>query len=247
MKMGLFDSFQKKGKPYAHVYVNDADQDVCLSCWLLNNPEAALAIKWKDPLARFLVFEDLMDASAGAFPFDDQFDPNSLLRRQAWVFEPYTTARSKRTLHAMTGDGLLDLINEIGERISLFSQSKGGSVDIDTTPEIIGGGDGWKMINETSVYARTGVYASGTKAFVGMRRRNDGNYTYVIGKMSPYVQFPLARIYAALNTADMIDSAENAWGGSDIIGGSPRKTGSSLSPRKLEAIINSIILADKEK
>jgi len=243
LKLGLFDSFQRHGKPYAHVFVNDADQDVCLSYWLLTHSEEALNTSWLDPLARFLIYEDLMDASAGAYPFDDVGEPDSLIRQQAWVFEPYTKARRERMLHAMNGTELLALIEEIGDRISLFCQSRSGALDIDTTPEIIGGGNGWKLIVDTSIYARTTVYASGAQAFVGVRKRNDGNFTYVIGKMSPFVTFPLLKIFKELNTIENMQTAENGWGGSDIIGGSPRKTGSTLPPKEIESIINTLINA----
>ena len=240
--LGFFDSFRKDGRRFAHVYVNDADQDVCLSYWLLTHPDEASSIKWEDPLSKFIVFEDFIDASAGAFPYDDLNEPDSLLKRQAWVFEPYTTARSKRLLHSMTGPDLIQLIETISDRITQFADSEGQSIDIDTHPEIIGGGPGWKMIIETSIYARSTIYASGTSAFVGMRTRNDGNFTYVLGKMSPYVPFPLEKIYDTLNRVENLDSAHNAWGGSDIIGGSPRKTGSCLPSHELEKIINKILL-----
>jgi len=239
--LGLFDAFRKDGKPYAHVYVNDADQDVCLSYWLLTHPDETGSIKWEDPLSKFIVLEDFVDASAGAYPYDDSDEPDSLLKRQAWVFEPYTTARSKRLLHSMTGPDLIGLIEAISDRITQFTKSEGQSIDVDTHSDIIGGGPGWKMIFETSIYARTSIYASGTSAFVGMRPRDDGNYTYVLGKMSPYIQFPLLKIYETLNKIENFDSIDNAWGGSDIIGGSPRKTGSRLAPQEVEKIINKLI------
>jgi hypothetical protein len=240
-RLGLFESFQKNGEPYAHVYVNDADQDVCLSYWLLKDPEKTVSIKWEEPLAKFLIIEDFLDASGGAFPYDDTDKLDSLLKKQAWVFEPYTTARSKHILHSMSGDQLYEIIEEICDRITLFAQSQSKSIDLDTKPKIIGGGPGWRMIIETSIYARTSIYASGIKAFVGMRNRNDGNYTYVIGKTSPYVPFPLPTIYDALNKAENIDSLSNVWGGSDIIGGSPRTTGSALGPKQVKEIINNVL------
>lgn len=243
--LGLFDSFQKDGQPFAHVFVNDADQDVCLSYWLLKHSEKVHTIKWSDPLSKFIVFEDFVDSSAGAFPFDDTHAPDSLLKRQAWVFEPYTSARCQRTLHTMNEADLLHLIETIAERITLFSQSEGGMIEIDTQPEIIGGGPGWKLIIDKSAYDRASIYSSGTGAFVGMRKRNDGNYTYVIGKMSPYISFPLMQLYEAFNAAENLNSTDNAWGGSDIIGGSPRKSGSSLPPEKIEAIINTFLRANE--
>ena len=241
IKLGLFNSFTREGKRFAHVFVNDADQDVCLSYWLLRNPDKVISLKWEDPLAKFLVFEDFVDASAGAYPFDDSHKPDSLLKRQAWVFEPYTDARSERRLHLMTEQDLIGLIEAISDRITLFTENKSQSIEIEADPEIIGGGPGWKMIVERSGYGRTKIYASGTSAFVGMRRRRDGNYTYVLGKMSPYIQFPLVKIYETLNKTENLKSAHNVWGGSDLIGGSPRKTGSRLSPSEVEQIINQVI------
>lgn len=240
--LGLFDSFRRDGKRYAHVYVNDADQDVCLSYWLLKHPDEVPSIQWEDPLSKFIVFEDFVDASAGAFPYDDSHEPDSLLKKQAWVFEPYTTARSERILHTMTGPELIDLIETIADRITLFANAEGKEIELDTRPEIIGGGPGWKMIAETSIYARTSIYASGTGAFVGMRPRRDGNFTYVLGKMSPYVSFPLNKIYETFNEIENLDTDENRWGGSDIIGGSPRKTGSCLPPDEVQRIINGLII-----
>jgi hypothetical protein len=43
------------------------------------------------------------------------------------------------------------------------------------------------------------------------------------------VQFPLEKIYEKLNGVEHLNSAENQWGGSNMVGGSPRKTGSCLA------------------
>jgi len=241
IKLGLFNSFKREGKPFAHVFVNDADQDVCLSYWLMSNPDKVATLTWEDPFTRFLVIEDFIDASAGAYPFDDSHKPDSLLKKLAWVFEPYTAARSERRLHLMNGQDLIGLIEAVYHRITLFTENRSQSIEIDAEPEIIGGGPGWKMIVERSGYGRTKIYASGTGAFVGMRKRSDGNYTYVLGKMSPYISFPLVKIYEALNNSENLKSVDNVWGGSDLIGGSPRKTGSRLSPPEVEQIVNQVI------
>ncbi len=123
--LGLFDAFRKDGKPYAHVYVNDADQDVCMSYWLLTHPERVKSVKWGEPLAKFIILEDFIDASAGAYPFDDSHKPDSLIKKMAWVFEPYTAARKERRLHSMSGADLKELIGEVSGRISLFADNKG--------------------------------------------------------------------------------------------------------------------------
>jgi hypothetical protein len=53
------------------------------------------------------------------------------------------------------------------------------------------------------------------------------------------------RIYEALNAAENLTAQDNCWGGSPIIGGSPRKTGSRLPPDKIEKIINDCIKQEK--
>jgi len=58
--------------------------------------------------------------------------------------------------------------------------------------------------------------------------------------------FPLERIYDALNNAEGLSSPENCWGGSTIIGGSPRKTGSRLSPEKIQQVINDCIKQEQK-
>lgn len=246
IKLGLFEAFEREGKRFAHVFVNDADQDVCLSYWLLTNPDKINSLTWGDPLSRLIVFEDFMDSSAGAYPFDDSDQPDSLIKKQAWVFEPYTAARSGRMLHSMTGQDLEELITTISERITQYSRNQGHAIELDIEPEIIGGGPGWKMILETTGYGRSAIYSSGTSAFVGMRKRSDGNFTYVLGKMSPYISFPIVEIYEALNKAENLGDTHDSWGGSNTIGGSPRKSGSRLSPVDVEQIINDVILITSE-
>ena len=51
----------------------------------------------------------------------------------------------------------------------------------------------------------------------------------------------------ALNKAEGLFTQENRWGGSSIIGGSPRKTGSRLSPKKLEKVINDCIKLEENQ
>jgi len=118
---------------------------------------------------------------------------------------------------------------------------RSGEIELDTRFEKIGGGPGWQLINEKGPYARTKLFSNKIKAYVAIVENKKDTYAYTIGKMSPFVMFPLERIYEALNKAEGLSSQENCWGGSAIIGGSPRKTGSRLSPEKVEKVINACI------
>jgi hypothetical protein len=76
----------KKGEPIARVYINDVDQDVCLSYWLPKNSEKLEGLRFENVLFQLILFEDILDASAGAYPINPD---NPQIRRQAWIYEPY--------------------------------------------------------------------------------------------------------------------------------------------------------------
>lgn len=235
INMGLFDTFQRKGVPHAHVYVNDVDQDVCLAYWLLTHPERLERLQAWQPLSQLIVTEDLLDATAGAYPIDPE---EPMLRQQAWVFEPYTDARSDGSLVHMAAEDMVSVVDRVCRRISRFLSGEGRAVDLDTRYEDLGGGPGWRLIREVGMYARTRLFAEGILAFVACRENGDGTYTYSIGKMSPFVTFPVLRIFRRLNEADGITDPNDAWGGTGIIGGSPRRSRSRLPPAEVEGIVN---------
>lgn len=236
--LGLFATFQKEGQPYAHVYINDIDQDVCMACWLLKHSDQLNQLRSWQPLGRLLLAEDSLDTTGGAYPID----PEWLIAKQiAWVFEPYTTARSDGRLSRMDAKAMQYVLEIVEQRIFDFIEGRGGRVDLDTRYQELGGGPDWKLIAETGMYARTQLFADGFHAFVACRDNGDGTYTYSIGKMSPFVSFPILKIYERLNDAENITDPNDAWGGTRIIGGSPRKSRSRLTPQEVEQIVNGCV------
>jgi hypothetical protein len=134
-----------------------------------------------------------------------------------------------------------DILRSVCDRIDAAIDGRSAEIELDTRFEKIGGGPGWQLIYEEGPYARTKLFSEKIKAYVALVENRKDTYTYTIGKMSPFVMFPLERIYGALNKAEGLSSQENCWGGSAIIGGSPRKTGSRLSPEKIQKVINDCI------
>ncbi len=238
IRLGLLDTFQKKGEPNARVYINDVDQDVCLSCWLLKNPDKLVGLKFENVLFQLILFEDILDASAGAYPINPD---NPVIRRQAWIYEPYTQARTDGSIYSMSKKEMKDILGSVCDRIDAAIDGRSREIELDTRFEKIGGGHGWQLIYEEGPYARTKLFSEKIKAYVALVENREDTYAYTIGKMSPFVMFPLERIYEVLNKAEGLSSQENCWGGSAIIGGSPRKTGSRLSPEKVEKVINACI------
>jgi hypothetical protein len=240
--LGLLETFQKHGQPHANVYFNDVDQDVCLSCWLLKNSEKLIKLRVDSVLFQLIMFEDILDASAGAYPINPQ---RPLLRKQAWIYEPYTRARADGSLYQMSEDDMLKILWSVYDRIDAAVEGQSKEIDLDTAFKTIGGGEGWQFIVEKGTYARTKLFSEGVKAYVSLLESREGSYSYTIGKMSPFIKFPVVRIYEALNAAENLTAQDNCWGGSPIIGGSPRKTGSRLPPDKIEKIINDCIKQEK--
>jgi hypothetical protein len=238
IRLGLLDSFQKNAEPNASVYINDVDQDVCLSCWLLKNSDKLEGLRFDNVLVQLILFEDILDASAGAYPINPA---NPQIHRLAWIYEPYTRARADGSIYSMSKKEMKGILRSVCTRIDAAIDGHGGEIKLDTRYKKMGGGPGWQLIFEEGPYARTKLFSEKVKAYVALVGNREDTYAYTIGKMSPFVLFPLKRIYGALNEAEGLSSQDNCWGGSTIIGGSPRKTGSHLSPEQVQNVINNCI------
>ncbi len=242
IRLGLLDTFQKSGRPHARVYINDVDQDACLSCWLLKNSGKLEGLRFDNLLVQMILFEDILDASAGAYPVHPE---NPQIHRQAWVYEPYTRARADGSIYGMSKKAMQEVLHAVCDRIDAAIEGRARKIELDTRYEKIGGGPGWQMIYEEGPYARTKLFSQKIRAYVALVESRKDRYAYTIGKMSPFVMFPVERIYDALNKVEGLFSQENCWGGSAIIGGSPRKTGSRLRPEEVQKVINDCIRQEK--
>lgn len=238
IQMGLFDTFRLDGLPEVNIHVNDCDEDTCLAVWALENHERVLNVQ--DPLIQNLFHtEDRLDVTAGTFPFGN----TSQVRKLAWIFEPYQRARAEGALTEMTADGMKSTIEAVCGRINKYGLGEAEEIAVEGHYNVIGGRPDWSMVEETGPAARMAMFAAGITAFVSVL----GDGRFVLGKRSVWTAFPLEEIYDALNKAEKkgLVAKDNLWDGSNTVGGSPRKTGSSLTPKRLEAIVNKTI--DKYK
>lgn len=233
--LGLFKLFQKDDQPHANIYVNDCDQDVCLSYWLLKNPDKISNLRVQDNIARLIIGEDFVDATAGSFPIDLTRD---VVRQSFWIFEPYTIARNNRELKNYSSSQVVELIMSVYERINHYLEGKAQEIEVDARYQIVGGVEGWILAKEIGAYARTKLYQEGVQALITFRDNEDGTYTYSIGKISDFIKFPIPELYNVLNQAENLIDPNNQWGGSTIIGGSPLRSGSKMKPEKLENVVN---------
>ncbi len=244
IRQGLFDTFRDADGSRATLHVNDCDEDVCVSVALLRN--AHLVAAASNPLVnRLVAMEDALDTTAGAYPFPVDLP---VLRELAWVFEPYRRARFTSMLgRHRTPDALAGIIADVEHRILRHVTGSGGVVErFDTRYYVDNMGvstTGWKFVREVGPYARTAMFADGVRAFVATRETGGqtGN-VYTVGRMSPYVPFPVPEILDALNRAEFgADVPADCWGGSDMVGGSPRVAGSRLTQADVIVAVQSVV------
>lgn len=241
IRQGLFDCFQSSSGPHAIVHANDCDEDVCLSNFLLKNAflvEAAL-----NPLINRLVhMVDMLDTTAGAYPYPPAMPA---IQELEWIFQPYRNFRHSGALDRRVIFEFVSIVEDVGNRIMRHITGRGESVPLDTRYERVGGGKHWAIIKEIGLQGRTGAFADGIRAYVVSRERSDSRWAHTVGRMSPFISFPVPRILTALNKAEGI-TTNDRWGGGNTIGGSPRAGGSKLTPPEVEQIITEI-LAEEEK
>jgi hypothetical protein len=233
IRQGMFSTFRTKLGPEATVFVNDCDEDVCTSWFLLSNHH--LVVETMNPLINKLVsMEDALDATAGAYPFPADLPA---LQELAWVFEPYRQFRLNGGLDKRNADSFLSIIKDVEHRIMMYVMGKGHTIPLDIRYDTVGGGKGWVMVKEVGAHARTGMFSDGIKAYVSVRERANDKFTYTLGRLSPFIPFDLLKLTDVLNQADEV-TRDDKWGGGNNIMGSPRVAGSSLSPEELTKIIN---------
>lgn len=232
VRMGLDKAFQREGQFGADVFVNDCDEDVCASWYLLENISQAKTVT-NPALNRFVEVAGTLDVTAGAFPYDKDME---LLGELAWVFEPYTLFRASGEMARKDNNQYRSVIQDVGHRIGRHLLGRGERVPLDLRYRTVGGGSGWAMIESVGKDGRIGALRDGIDAYVIAQQTGEARWRYTLGRRSVYIPFELPELYQLLNQAE--PNRTDDWGGSDTIGGSPRTSGSQLSPERVTEIVN---------
>lgn len=236
---GLYSCFRDENGPRAEVYVNDCDEDVCMSWFLLKY--AAEPDHVMNPLlCRLVGMVDVLDTTGGAYPFPPDLP---VLEELAWIFEPYRQFRLSGELARREPEAFSRVVEAVEQRIDTHVQGDGKRLPLDTRYNRLGGGSQWALIQELGAQARTGLLADGIQAYVAVNRRLDGRWNYTVGRMSTFIPFDVPAILRKLNEVE--GSNGDSWGGSNTIGGSPRIHGSRLPPDEVARVVNEVIAQRK--
>lgn len=246
IKGGLMDRFGGE----ATMWINDPDQDTALATWLLKNYSLFDGVQSHPQINRLLALNDRLDITGGAYPMrlDDE-----VLAMHSWVFEPYSELRMSGALATADEAVMRNCIEAVHARLHAVLMGQSGRRELCEYVTVLHDSPhGYKILDETGGNeARYVMFSKGMNAFVSLiARRPDGRFVYSIGRRSQYIDFPLPDLYKVLHEAEAkaihdpryawcIRLADvEPWGGSDIIGGSPREYGSALSWETIAGVID---------
>jgi hypothetical protein len=231
VKCGLGDGWKNKE---VKIWANDCDQDVCLSIWLIKNIERIRGAQSEPLINKLINLIDCMDTCAGGYPLD----PNKeSMQELNWIFGPYTRERIANKLWNADKERMEGVVESVLKRISEYSVGRGEKEIAKDEYKILKEEKGWTLVRELGEQARTKMLIQGIRNFVTVSERGN-DYTYSIGKLSPFSSANLVEITAKLNKAEgkRITNTD-CWGGGNNIIGSPRKGGSGLKPEEVLDII----------
>jgi len=237
---GFFAAFNNGTAVELNIYVNDCDEDVCLSVFLLRNRKM-VGKEANGRLRRIVETEGKVDATGGTYRLPTT---QPIWKELAWIFEPYRSFRFSGQIFHRDPAAYESVIDQVGERILANMNRKGEVIELDKKKlayRRIGGGPGWTMIVEEGEYGRRGAIDDGIEAFVSVQKRPDGRFVHTIGRISEWIPFDVSGLLNYLNQVERLSTSDDRWGGSDNIGGPPKLSGSKLTPEEMEYHTNEFI------
>lgn len=220
---GLWDAL---GGPTTRVrvHVNDCDADVALSVWLLRNRHRI----GEEQVELLVNLEGSLDCTGGCVAGPNSF--GDVLDRVAWVFDPYNQWRS--TSGTFDAPTMTAVIDAVGDRVTAWADGRAGATSSASDFEVLDRRGPVCAVAEYGPLARLRMHAEGIDVFVSVRDQG-GVRVVSVGKSSPFVPFDLEAAFVELNELEGVDLRSpdgrlDCWGGSDLIGGSPRRSGTQL-------------------
>lgn len=242
------------------ILLNDIDLDSALSAWLLTYPERV-----NEPIVdKLITSAGRQDSHSGAYPTTREM--RDVLD---WISEPEIKMRNDKTYQNCSSEFLTFVLEAIWRRIEQYSDGK-TPADIaeknqqeaeNEDYEVIKKGTGWRLVRASGERTLRGLARDNVNRFVMVRELEhviDGeaepikSLQVTVGKRSEVVTgFPVGpadkkgTILYALNQAEPDKEwKDDSWGGSTIIGGSPRNSngiGTTLSVDEVFKIVEGVI------
>jgi hypothetical protein len=239
----LMERWLEKVRPLP-VYIWNADQDVCLTAFVLEY-HYMLERAQGMPLLRWIVqYNNKIDICGGLYPVNLTELVNNHF---TWVFEPY---RRQRMRGKSLDDAALvtSTVLEVCDRLLALLQGRAGITPITAEPEILYvSPHGFVIVDEKGdPNSRLVLAAQGHRNLISLIcKRPCGRYTYSIIRGSPYDEdrFQIQKLVNAFQAAEDRQDVK-IWGGSNLAAGSDSELGSSLDWKTLRDIAEPIVRQD---
>lgn len=230
VRLGRFETFFREG---IHFWANDCDPDVAMALWVFENP-ARMRGALNPLFNKAIHLLDMLDTTASTYPLPLDFD----LGEYHWIFDPYFEAQQRGVIERKDPRDYARIVDACHLHLEQYLVGKPGRVEVEMGYDTVAVYPGWGMFRPQGSLARMGIVAAGYYAFVLVRNRPNGRWTYTVQRTSDGVQFPLPRIFQALTARE---GGAEPWGGGDTVGGSPRALGSRLSPAEVAEVVNAVL------
>jgi hypothetical protein len=229
-----------------HVYVNEPDLDALLAAWVLLN-HAELRRSGSDLLRRAMPIirvEGVIDAHGLERSVLTGFSEDLHARIKQQIDELMSEERELKSKGEWsTTDGLEYALRTI-ERIDRLIYPE-DYLDQLLQSEIIEVARRPIQQRKLAVLCRSssGIYGveSELKARyekqIGVIILDQGGGRFTLRQVDPFLTRNLAALYKLLNRVDPSASKQDRWGGSSDIGGSPRQSGTGLSPEAILSLV----------
>jgi len=223
------------------VYVWNADQDVCLTAFVLEYHHLLERAEGM-PMLRWIVqYNNKIDVCGGLYPVNlEELVKNHF----TWVFEPY---RQQRMQGKTTGDEWLvkDTIAQVCERLVRLLEGTAGAAAITANPQILHASPYNYVIADEKgdPMSRLVLASQGHTNLISLVcTRPNGRYTYSIIRGSPYDEdvFQVDKLVEAFQAAEDMPHVR-IWGGSNLAAGSDSELGSSLHWTQIRDIAEPIV------
>ena len=213
-----------------NLYLNDCDTDVCMTVWLLQNPD-----RIKEPLVIKLVNAiGIVDSHAGAICI------NGMTKTVEWVSSVEVDfKRDKSNYENLSNGNLRHILDATLRRIDQYVDGE-AAIDISKQEvhneyKILRNENDYIVVQSENSHIYSTLYAAGFNKIVLVRPLENGSLAVSIAKRSDFVDnFNLNKMYEKLN------QIEPGWGGGSSIGGAPRNADGTRSKLKLEQILDVI-------
>ncbi len=203
------------------VHLNDCDADTCLSVWLLRHAGRAA----EDRVSTLVRWEGRLDARGGCAL---GLVPERYLPHLAWVFDPYVAWRHDPGADVGAA-AQVEVIDRVGARIDAWADGAAEELPVDSGYEVLRRTEHAVAVAEQGPYARLAMQADGRSCFVAVREHG-GRTVMTVGRVDDDVPLDLLAVWDDLNDLEgRPPGHRDRWGGGDLIGGSPRRSGTALA------------------